>query len=113
MPCNARPTSRPVNPPGSADTTHPISTTPTVTRITGRRSRPSPSLPSTGAVTAPTSSEMVSAHCDAARETWSTTTMVGSSGAPRAATAVDTTPRNTSTGTSSRDAVDSVVTLTW
>lgn len=45
---------------------------------------------------------MVSAHCELARLTWSTAAIVGSNGAPRLATAVETAARNTSTLASRR-----------
>ena len=68
-PCAARPASNTANGAGTAVATLPAVTMASVPSTTGRRRPAEPSRPSTGVVTAPASSVIVSVHCAAVSDT--------------------------------------------
>src|SRR4051812_43954523 len=91
-------------PSGSAASTPPATTRPRTARTTGRRRGPSPSRPTTGVATAPTSRVIVSVHCASAGEAPVSAAIAGTSGAPRLLITATQVPMKISVGTSARGA---------
>ena len=69
-PWRPRPSTRTKNEVDTADTTHPASTTDSVTMMTDRWRRPSASRPMTGVASAPVSRAAVRTHWAVLRGTW-------------------------------------------
>src|SRR5689334_8621406 len=103
-PCSPRPAMIQPRPSGSAARTPPATTTARTTSTTGRRRGPSPSRPTTGVATAPTSSVMVRVHCAEAGEAPVSAAIAGTSGAPRLLMTATHVPMKISAGTRARGA---------
>src|SRR3954451_11905796 len=101
-PWSPRPRISHPRPSGRAASTPPSVTTPSTTRTTLRRCGPSPSLPTTGVATAPTSNVTVRDHWASGSDVPMVLAIAGTSGAPRLLMTATTVPTKSSTGTRAR-----------
>src|SRR4051794_20557139 len=99
-PCSPRPAMIQPRPRGSAARTPPATTTLRTTSTTARRCGPSPSRPTTGVATAPTSSVMVRVHWAEEGLAPVSAAIAGTSGAPRLLMTATHVPMKISAGTS-------------
>src|SRR4051794_14200776 len=101
-PWSPRPRISHPRPSGRAASTPPSVTTPSTTRTTLRRCGPSPSLPTTGVATAPTSNVTVRDHWASGSYVPMVLAIAGTSGAPRLLMTATTVPTKSSTVTRAR-----------